>query len=65
MVGFFIGMAVLGVFGKIVFAIAGEAHESKAFWIMLAIGMIVLGFVIFSGDSGGPTGGQFDHLRAK
>ena len=62
---FFLVIGALVVASYIVFSIAGEKHESKAFWFMGLILLVALGLMIFSGDGGGPTGGQFDHLRAK
>ena len=55
-------MAVIAVASWIVFVIAGEKHESKAFVISFAMLMLGLGYMIFSGD-GGSSGGQFDNLR--
>ena len=65
MIEFLVVIAALYVAAKIVFWIAGEKHESKAFFFMGIIVIAVIALLIFSGDGGGPTGGQFDHLRAK
>jgi len=65
MIEFLVVMAALYVATKIVFWIAGEKHESKAFIFMGIIFIALIALVILSGDGGGPTGGQFDHLRAK
>ena len=60
--GIIVGLMVLS---WIVFAVAGETHESKAAIICGVMLLFALGYMIFSGDSGGPSSGLFDHLRAR
>ena len=56
-------MAMIAVASWIVFATAGEKHKSKTFVISMALFLIGMDHMIFSGD-GGSSGGQFDNLRS-
>ena len=58
-------MVGLMVLSWIVSAVAGETHEGKAAIISSVMLLFALVYMIFSGDSGGPSSGLFDHLRAR